>query len=578
MGVDGPEGRWRRLTVRLRSLAPRRATLKADALAGLPGAIGSVPDGMAASVLAGVNPIHGLYASFAGPVAGGLGTSTRLMVITTTSAAALAAGSALEDVDPASRPGALFLLTLIAGVAMIAAGLLRLGRFTRFVSHSVMIGFLSGVAVNIVAGQIPDLTGSEADGAISIQKAWYVITHPSGIELAALLAGGGALVLIVVLSRTRIAALGAVVALAVPTVVCVLTGADVAQVQDQGDIPRGIPLPALPAWSAFSLSLLTGALAVAAIVLVQGVGVAESVPNDDGSRSDANQDFIAQGIGNVGSGLFQGQPVGGSVGQTAVNRTAGARTRWGAIFSGLWMLVILAVFSGIVGAVAMPTLAALLIVAAVGSLRTGAVVTIWRTGLTSKLAISITFIATLLLPVAAAVGIGVVVSLLLQLNQSALDLKVVELVPDDDGHFSERAAPTRLTSRGVVLLDVYGSLHYAGARTLQQHLPDPTGTEGAAVVLRMRGRSTLGATFITVVTTYAAQLDQVGARLYLSGVDPVLVAQLERTRSVAEDGPVRLYGATALIGGSSLEAYHAAQAWVADDDGGRSTPTSPGRG
>ena len=122
------------------------------------------------------------------------------------------------------------------------------------------------------------------------------------------------------------------------------------------------------------------------------------------------------------------------------------------------------------------------------------------------------------------------VSLLLQLNQSALDLKVVELVPDDDGHFSERAAPTRLTSRGVVLLDVYGSLHYAGARTLQQHLPDPTGTEGAAVVLRMRGRSTLGATFITVVTTYAAQLDQVGARLYLSGVDPVLVAQLERTR------------------------------------------------
>ena len=107
------------------SEASRRAgaALKADVLAGLPGAIGSVPDGMAASVLAGVSPIHGLYASFAGPVAGGLSTSTRLMVITTTSAAALAAGSALEDVDPASRPGALFLLTLMAGGTMIAAGL-----------------------------------------------------------------------------------------------------------------------------------------------------------------------------------------------------------------------------------------------------------------------------------------------------------------------------------------------------------------------------------------------------------------------------------------------------------------------
>ena len=94
----------------------------------------------------------------------------------------------------------------------------------------------------------------------------------------------------------------------------ILVGADVAQVKDQGDIPRGVPLPALPDLSMFSLSLVTGALAVAAIVLVQGVGVAESAPNEDGSPSDANADFIAQGTGNLASGFFQGQPVGGSVG------------------------------------------------------------------------------------------------------------------------------------------------------------------------------------------------------------------------------------------------------------------------
>src|SRR4051794_39254314 len=87
-------GRWSR------AVRPSRCDIKADALAGLPGAISRVPDGMAASVLAGVNPVHGLYASFAGPIAGGLTASTRLMVITTTSAAALAAGSALERVSP----------------------------------------------------------------------------------------------------------------------------------------------------------------------------------------------------------------------------------------------------------------------------------------------------------------------------------------------------------------------------------------------------------------------------------------------------------------------------------------------
>ena len=178
----------------LRSVAPKRSTLKTDAVAGLPGAIGSVPDGMAASVLAGVNPIHGVYASFAGPVAGGLSASTKLMVITTTSAAALAAGSALENLSPEERPGALFLLTLIAGGAMIAAGLLRLGRFTRFVSHSVMVGFLSGVAINIIAGQIPDLTGAEADGSVAVQKAWDVIIHPSRIDAASAgTVAGGAL-------------------------------------------------------------------------------------------------------------------------------------------------------------------------------------------------------------------------------------------------------------------------------------------------------------------------------------------------------------------------------------------------
>ena len=105
----------------MKSVRPRRADLKSDLLAGLPGAISSVPDGMAASVLAGVNPVHGLYASFAGPIAGGLTASTRLMVITTTSAAALAAGSALEGVAHEQRDDALILFTLLAGLIMLVA-------------------------------------------------------------------------------------------------------------------------------------------------------------------------------------------------------------------------------------------------------------------------------------------------------------------------------------------------------------------------------------------------------------------------------------------------------------------------
>jgi hypothetical protein len=99
-----------------RSIKPDRRDFGKDALAGLPGAISSVPDGMASAVLVGVNPVHGLYASFAGPIAGGLTSSTRLMVITTTTAAALAAGSAVSGLDADQRPEALFLLTGLAGL------------------------------------------------------------------------------------------------------------------------------------------------------------------------------------------------------------------------------------------------------------------------------------------------------------------------------------------------------------------------------------------------------------------------------------------------------------------------------
>ena len=343
----------------LTSLRPRRADLKSDLLAGLPGAISSVPDGMAASVLAGVNPVHGLYASFAGPIAGGLTASTRLMVITTTSAAALAAGSALEGVAQEERADALILLTLLAGLIMVVAALAHVGRYLRFVSHSVMLGFLTGIAVNIILGQIPDMLGVEAVGDIAVDQGHQCAGRTAEIVWAALAVGLAALALLILLARTRLGLFSSVIALVVPTVVVILAGAgSVQRVRDVGTIPSGLPLPRLPDLSALSPGVITGALAVAAIVLVQGAGVADAAPNPDGSRSNSDTDVAAQGMGNIASGLFGGQPVGGSVGQTALNVSAGAKSRWGAIWSGLWMLLILVALSRVVGLVAMPTLAA----------------------------------------------------------------------------------------------------------------------------------------------------------------------------------------------------------------------------
>ncbi|MEV0431660.1 SulP family inorganic anion transporter [Nocardia sp. NPDC050413] len=539
----------------MRNPPPGRRMTKADVVAGIPGAIGGVPDGMAAGLLAGVSPVHGLYASMAGRFFGGFGTSTRLMVVTTTSASALAAGSVLTELPPEQRSAALVLLTLFAGTAMIVAAVLRLGRYTRFVSHSVMTGFLLGVAANIVFGQLPELLGAPSEGSVAVRKALHVVLHPWQIDWRSAVVGIVAIGLLLGLARTRLRAVAALIGLAVPAGLVLGAGWDsVATVSDAGAIPRGFPLPHLPDFGALSPSLITGALAVTVIVLVQGAGVAESAPNPDGARARTDRDFCAQGVGNLCSALFRGMPVGGSVGQTAINVTSGARTRWGGIWSGLWILVILVAFSAVVGRVPMPTLAAILIVAAAGAMEPARLRGIWSSGILSRTALVVTFVATLLLPVTTAVGVGVAISLLLQLNQEAMDLRVVRLRVDGD-RLLESQVPEHLSAHQIVILDVYGSLFYAGARTLQSRLPDPAGADGAVVILRLRGRTSVSATFLHVIADYARRLDEVGGRLYLSGVDPRIREVWTDELLDSQGIHIEFYPASSTIGESTLSAY-----------------------
>jgi sulfate permease, SulP family len=526
-----------------------------------------VPGGMATAVLAGVHPIQGLYACVAGPIAGGLTARTRLMVITTTGAVALAAGSALHSVADARRPAAVALLALLVAAALLLAGLLRLGRYTRFVSHSVMMGFLTGISVNIVCGQVAGLTGAAAHGHVAVQEALDVLLHPGHINLASAATGLAALAILALTARTRLAQAGTLLAVILPTAAVAIIGAkSVARVKNTGHIQPGIPAPALPDFHLLSYGMITGALAVAVIIIVQGAGVSEAARSKKPGAPPINADVVAQGIGNLASSLLHGIPVGGSLGQTAVNLKSGARTRLAAVAAGGWMAVILVAFSGAVGEVAVPTLAAVLIYFGVSSLQLGEVRTIMRSGASSQVAVAATFAATLLLPVAVAVGIGVALSLVLQLNRDAMDLKVVELIPLDDGRLAECEPPARLPSGRVTILDVYGSLLYAGSRTLQALLPDPGAH--AVLILRLRGRTSLGATFVKVICDYTDHLAADGGRLCLSGLDAELVEWLRGTGRVG--GPVQVAGATPVVGESTYAAYLAAATWLTDGSAPRS--------
>jgi SulP family sulfate permease len=561
-----------------RQALPGRATLIQDGLAGLNSTIGSAPDGMANSILAGVNPLYGLYASMIGPIVGALFTSTQLMIINSTSAAALAANQALGSLTGEQRDRALFLMVVLIGVFQIVLGLLRTGQLTRFVSYSVMTGFLAGVALLMVLSQFPTVTGIEATGSNKLTQALSVIFNIAKTEPLTFGTALLALVLIIVLPRTPLGNLGPLVAIIVPSVlVALLEWNSVQTVRDVGEILRGFPKMSLPSLSDLTPGLISGALAIALIVSVQAAGVSQSVPNPDGRRRRVSRDILAQGAANLASGLFRGMPVGGSLSATALSVIARPRTRWSAIFCGLWMALIVLLAPGLIAYVAMPALGALLIHAGLGTIKPQEWREIWEIGWPARLASISTLLATLTLPIEAAVGIGVVLSAMLYLYQSSGDLSVVELVERPDGLIEERKRPHRLKDNQVTVLDIYGPLFYASAQTLGRLLPSPESAKNPVVVLRLRGLTKVGATLVNVLTIYAQKLKEANGRLYLSGMSEQVYQQLRRTGRLHDASDVRSYDATPIRGQSTQAAVAAAREWLVSqnkeaDDGSSAKP------
>jgi SulP family sulfate permease len=224
------------------------------------------------------------------------------------------------------------------------------------------------------------------------------------------------------------------------------------------------------------------------------------------------------------------------------------------------MLVI--VIAGPVGKVAMPSLAALLIFAAANAIRFHEGLSIWHTGWASRVAILVTFGATLFLPIQVAIGIGALLSALLHTYSASGDISLVELIERDDGRVESRPPPAHLPSDTVTVLGVDGSLFYAGAWTLERLLPSPEGAQRPVVVLRLRGHMRVGATFVDLVARYAKQIDAAAGRLYLAGVDDHVRDQLTRSGKVEASGPIEVFSPTGIVGESTRRAVADARAWL----------------
>ncbi len=543
--------------------AIKPGTLRKDAVAGLVLGIESVPDGLAAGLLAAVNPLSGLYAYLFGTIGGALFTSSAFMAVQATGAMAIIIAD-VPAVHSASDPArALFTLSILTGVVMLAAGFLRLGSVLRFVSNAVIVGFISGVGVNIILGQLANLTGYKAEGANRVVRAFNTFVHPGQLHPQSLVVGVLTVALMLLLERTKLGPLGLVLAVIVTSAgVAVVGWHGVATVSNLGAVPRSLPLPQAPMLRLVP-SLVIPALSLAFVGLIQGAAISANFPNPDGRYPDASRDFIGQGAANVIAGIFQGMPVGGSMSATSLNKAAGARSRVALLIAGVVMAVVILAFAGLVGHIAMPALAGLLILVGYRTIKPDDLESVWKTGAVQKTVLSTSFVLTMVIPLQYAVLVAVGLSATLHVVRQSNRATIRRWRIDPEGNLIETDPPVRLPASEVVVLQPYGSLFFAAAPVLESQLPAPDGAGlNSVVILRLRGRTDLGTTFMDVLSRYAKALAASGSKLVIVSASERIQEQLRVTGVTDLITPQNIYTGDERVGATLKRAYADATAWI----------------
>jgi SulP family sulfate permease len=487
------------------------------------------------------------------------------MNVSTSTSLAVAAGDTLIAYPSDERAAVLVTLVLLIGVFQISLGLLRLGWLTRFIPYSVMTGFLTGVAVIIIIGQLGDFTGYYSQYSGKIAQLADLVLNGRLVKWAALLTGILTILVWWLLTKTRFSKFSLIVALIFASGTAVLlngiANANIRLVGDIADVPRSLPDLVLP-----DLSLIFGlvgpAVAIGILGLVNGAGVSLAFPNPDGKFSDVSRDFLGQGAANVATGFFSGIPAGGSNSGTALMVSAGARSRWANIFAGIAVASLVLLFANLVELVAMPSLAGLVIVAGVQMVNVNAIQTVWQTNTISRTVMLITFVSALIMPLQYAVFLGVMISILLSVFQQSNTLRVVEWEAQGMGWPVERPAPKQLESDKVTVLYIYGHLFYAAADPFEKSLPAVEGAKRAVVILLLRGYEDLGSTVSGVLHRYTKALQKNEGKLMLAGVSPALRDQLVRTGMLDLIGAENIFLATKTIGEAGNAALRAATDWL----------------
>ncbi|MGV9800293.1 SulP family inorganic anion transporter [Mycobacterium sp. NPDC003449] len=502
-----------------------------DVIAGLVTGLFSIPEGMAYASIGGFNPVAGLYAGVVPGIIGSLFARTVLMVTTLTSAIALSSRSVLTEagLDPAD-PANVAALAIVVGIVMLVFGLLRFGAIMSFVSNAVMTGFSTGIALQIIAGVLGDATGYKPQSGNTIGKFVDALAHIGLWSAAAVAVAAGTVAVWAVFHFIKpLESFATLIALVLVTSATAAFSIDVETVGDIASITNSLPPVTIPNFAAMP-DLLVGGVAVALVALAQAAGISAAVPNPDGSRTNMNGDFLAQGAANTLGGFFGALPTGGSLSRTGVATSAGARTRWAGIFAGIWLAALVLIAGSAAEIIPMPVIGGLILVigAELVAGRWADIKLVLRVAPLSALAMLITFAATTQLPLHTAILIGVITSLVLYCAKASKSAQLVALRPDGDG-WRTAPVPRTCADNDVTVLHYAGVGLFAEVARIDEEWPSVAGSTNAVVVLSLRALPDVPSSVaIKALHRWGSQLRASDGRLIVCGVDAATAEVLAR--------------------------------------------------
>lgn len=510
-----------RAGVAVRRLLPRRSdyaqvprSWRRDVLAGLTVGVVALPLALAFGISSGVGAAAGLITAVVAGLVAAIFGGSNVQVSGPTGAMAVV----LAPIVAQHGAGSVAMVTVLAGIFVLIAGITGLGRAVTFIPWPVIEGFTLGIAAIIFLQQVPAALGASAPaGQRTLLTAWTVVTHADWAATWRTLAVVGFVgLLMIALPRLHRAIPESLTAVVAATVIVAIFSVPVASI---GKLPTHLPAPAIPQADLGALRTLVGAaLAIAALAAIESLLSARvAAAMSPTGPYNPDRELFGQGLASVASGAFGGMPATGAIARTAVNVRAGARTRLSAIVHSLLLLAVVYLATGPVAAIPLSALAGVLMVTSFRMISAQTVRKIMRSTRSDAVIFVLTAVVTVCFDLIEAVEIGVVVAAFFALRTVARRSSVVR---------QDLPGPHQPGDEQIALLRLDGAMFFGASERISNAITDADRPEVSVVVIRMSQLGMLDATGAHTLAEIAEELEARGITVIIKGVRPEHMALL----------------------------------------------------